>query len=311
MKLWVIGAGGLLGSALVRNASKLGWTTFPSGSIPWNDPDKTIDAIISVRNVFLDGVDPGEPYAIAWAAGRVTTTSSQAEADLELSVFVRALEVLVELFSSHPGGRFLLASSAGGIYAGSKNPPFSSITTPAPIGTYGHLKLGQELVTRELATVADSVVIARIANLYGPGQDLSKLQGLVSRLALASITRKPVTMFVPLDTLRDFIHVDDAAWSALHWLTNSPQGMQIKVIASGQPVTLGYIINQMKDITKAPLPVANGFHPTAAAQALDLRLRPDSDTASRNHPTVPLPVGMRAVYEDLLLRHQQGWAKAR
>ena len=305
MKLWVIGAGGLFGSALVRNAAELGWTPFNALTTPWNDPDATIDAIVANRNLFADALAPGEAYAIAWAAGRVTTSSSQAAADLELSVFVRSLKALEELYSSHPGGKFLLSSSAGGIYAGSDNPPFSSFTAPKPIGVYGHLKVDQERATQELARAAKTVVIARIANLYGPGQDLSKLQGLISRLALASITRKPVTMFVPLDTLRDFIHVDDAAWLTLHWLASSRPGLQTKVIASGQPVTLGYIINQMKNVTKVTLPVANGFHSAATAQAVDLRLQPDFDASTQHHTSVPLPAGLKLIHQELLARLQE------
>jgi len=306
VKLWVIGAGGLFGSALVRNSAPLGWTPFVAGSIPWNAPDQTIAAITRNRDLFSKALNHDEAYAIAWAAGRVTTSSSQADADVELSVFKKALAVLEELFGAHAHGKFLLASSAGGVYADSSNPPFTSSTSPKPLGTYGHLKLDQELATQGLATIAQAVVIARIANLYGPGQDLSKLQGIISRLALASITKEPVTMFVPLDTLRDFVHVDDAAASALQWLANLDQGIHTRVVASGRPVTLGYVINQVKDITKTTLPVAYGFHPAATAQALDLRLLPDSNVATRSHATVPLQVGIRAVYEDLLRRHQLG-----
>ena len=310
MKLWIIGAGGLFGSALLRNAAESGWTPFLSNPIPWNDPEETIKAITTGRDLFSEALTQGEPCAIAWAAGRATTSSSQAEADLELSVFMRSLEVLRNFFVCHPGGRFLLASSAGGVYAGSDNPPFSSSTTPKPIGVYGHLKLDQELATQGLDTAAEAVIIARLANLYGTGQDLSKQQGLVSRLALVSITNEPVTMFVPLDTLRDFIHADDAAKSSLHWLTTSTQGTHVRVIASGRAVTLGYVITQMKDITKATLPVAYGFHPSAKEQARDLRLQPDTDADAQKQQSTPLPVGIRGVYEDLLMRHQLSRTKA-
>ena len=310
MRLWVIGAGGLFGSALVRNATEFGWTAFTADSIPWHDPDQTIEAVIAGRDRFSESLRHDKPWAIAWAAGRVTTSSSQADADLEFSVFIRALAVIQELFESHPRGRLLLASSAGGVYAGSDNPPFASATTPIPIGTYGQLKLDQESATRDWLPPSSALVIAHLANLYGLGQDLSKLQGLISRLALASITKEPITMFVPLDTLRDFIHVNDAARSSLHWLTSSTQGTHVRVIASGRAVTLGYVIKQMKYITKAALPIAYGFHSASAAQARDLRLQPDTDADLLQHPTTPLQVGLRGVYQDLLVRHQQSRSQA-
>ena len=54
-------------------------------------------------------------------------------------------------------------------------------------------------------------MIGRFSNLYGPGQNLGKLQGLISRLALSAVTRQPINIFVPLDTIRDYVYVDDAA----------------------------------------------------------------------------------------------------
>jgi UDP-glucose 4-epimerase len=149
------------------------------------------------------------------------------------------------------------------------------------------------------------VTIARLANLYGPGQDLGKLQGLISRLALAAITKQTLTMFVPLDTLRDFIQVDDAAQLSLDWLTNPSSACQVRVIATGHSTSLGFIINQMKDITHTQIPVAYGMHPSAGDQARDLRLIPDTLDCAQPVPVTPLPAGMKAVFDDILCRHQK------
>lgn len=39
-------------------------------------------------------------------------------------------------------------------------------------------------------------VIGRLTNLYGPGQDLSKGQGLISTLVNSAITLQPATIYV-------------------------------------------------------------------------------------------------------------------
>ena len=111
-------------------------------------------------------------------------------------------------------------------------------------------------------------------------------------------------MFVPLDTLRDFIHVDDAARYSLHWLSESAKGSQVRVIATGRGVTLGYIINQMKLVTMARIPVAYGVHESSSFQALDLRLTPNPIHSSRIPGATPLPVGMKTVFVDTLRRYQ-------
>ena len=305
MILWVIGARGLFGSAVARAARAHGWTLFPGSPIPWSDPDSTVSVITQNARRLSNTIQRGHRWAIVWAAGRATTSSTQEQADRELSVFTDSITAIRDQLVQHSGGSFLLASSAGGIYAGSSDPPFDSHTAPQPTGVYGHLKRRQEIWAEEILSGNMKVILARIANLYGPGQDLGKLQGLISRLAVTAITKQTLTMFVPLDTLRDYILVDDAAHVALHWLRESNSACQVRVIATGSSTTLGYIISQMKDITRTQIPVAYGLHPSAAAQAHDLRLTPDQANHSLTVPTTPLPAGMKAVFDDILLRHQE------
>jgi UDP-glucose 4-epimerase len=243
-----------------------------------------------------------QPWAIVWAAGAATTATSPEACAGELAAFELYATAIGRPLSRHRGGTFFLTSSAGGVYAGCTGAPFDSSTDPAPIGDYGKLKFGQERFAREQLGDQISVLVGRVANLYGPGQDTGKLQGLISRLCLATITRETLTMFVPLDTLRDFIYVDDAAALALHWIDTATPEFQVRVIASGMPTSLGHVIAVTKDVVRRPIPIAHGFHPSARAQAHDLRLTPDADSATESLVHTPLPVGIRAVFLDLLER---------
>ena len=297
MRTWIIGAGGLFGSALVRASED----PFIGSRIPWTDIDAASDALERTLADFAQHTS-GD-WCIAWAAGYATTSSSQREADRERELFERFTRMLTK---RTPSGRgvFLLTSSAGGVYAGSTNPPFTSASAPHPLGIYGRLKLAQEHLANAM-NASFPVVTVRLSNLYGPGQDLGKLQGVISRVALAAITREPITMFVPLDTMRDYVFTDDAAIRALHWASVAlrTQASATRVVASGQPETLGRILGLMHDITRVRIPVASGVHASADAQARDLRLTPDLDSAIINLPLTPLPVGMKQVYLDLLSRH--------
>ena len=58
---------------------------------------------------------------------------------------------------------------------------------------------------RFAAATGTAVLVGRIANLYGPGQNLAKPQGLVSQLCLANLTGQPLSIYVSLDTLRDYL----------------------------------------------------------------------------------------------------------
>ena len=303
MRLWVIGAGGLFGSAIVRQARDQGHDVTVSTHVPWHDSELAHKHLLHDARAFIQSGNG----AIVWAAGKVTTASDYAEADAELTFFSDVVADIAAIGqqATEPGV-FMVTSSAGGIYAGSSGAPFTSQSPSTPIGAYGRLKYAQENLASSLLTPTFGVLNARIANLYGPGQDLDKLQGLISRLALGSITREPLTMFVPLDTLRDYIYADDAASIALHWLSKQPPAITTtRVIASGEPTSLGHLIGLMSDITRTRIPVAYGIHASAALQSADLRLSPDHDAETTSLIRHSLPEGMKKVYLDILQRHQQ------
>ena len=82
------------------------------------------------------------------------------------------------------------------------------------------------------------------------------------------------------------------------WILPHPRD---RLIASGQGTTVGQVIRTMNLVAKRRVPVALGSHPSATAQALDLRLTPTNPLAT----TTPLPAGMKAVFLDVLERVQQ------
>lgn len=303
---WVVGAGGLLGSAVVRALEASGrGTGFRPSSVPWQDPDQAIEALQSQVSVFATTVGQSR-WAIVWAAGQATTSSSAQETARELRVFTAFIDAISGVLPLGNGTVFI-TSSAGGVYGGSSNPPFDDRTEPIPLGTYGKLKIDQEQVAIERLSGSCQVIIGRVSNLYGPGQDLTKLQGLISRLALASITRVPITMFVSLDTLRDYLYVDDAAAMICMWLERSASldaSPHTVVIAAGQSVSLGHVIATMQDVTRTRIPVAYGAHASASAQSRDLRLIPTDADRTRPLVRMPLVAGAKRVHLDVLERHQ-------
>lgn len=307
MIIWTIGAGGLFGSAINRQALRHGIGVFEAAPIPWDDADAAREAFRANARAFTEHVGD-QDWAVLWAAGRAATASQAEEAQRELTALQDAVDALR---THHPAGRgaFFLTSSAGGVYAGSEHPPFDEHTVPRPLSAYGELKLDQEQAARDGLSGVCPVVVGRVSNLYGPGQDLNKLQGLISRLALAAVTKQPITMFVSLDTIRDYIEVDDAATVALHWTAKAmqehPTHSSVRVIASGQPVSLGALIHLTQDIARVRVPIAVGNHISANAQAHDLRMTPSDDGATASLIRTTLPAGVKRVYADILERFQR------
>lgn len=295
MIAWVVGGGGLLGSAVQSRYEN----TFIPTKVPWHDSAAAVATLQADTKRFAAEAGT-QAWRVIWTAGAATVSTSSDQTRNELDALQALLNSLRGETPAGDGG-FFLTSSAGGVYAGSVDPPFTSESVPATLSPYGELKLAQERLATKLLADVCPLVIGRLSNLYGPGQNLAKLQGLISRLALSAVTQQPINIFVSLDTIRDYIYVDDAS-SAVHAsiIKTSDIPAETLVIASGQPATVGLLIRTMNQIAKRRVPVALGDHASAASQALDLRLIPSHEATGGT----PLPVGMKAVYLDILRRVQ-------
>jgi len=300
---WTIGGGGLLGTAIHRQD----FQHFESTPIPWDDTEAAVEAIALNAKRFREEAT-GAEWAVIWAAGNAANASSQIEAAKELRT-LKAAVTAVKAYKPEGHGAFFLSSSAGGVYAGSQGAPFTERSDVDPLSPYGELKLAQEQAAAEELAGVCSVIIGRISNLYGPGQNLEKLQGLISRLALSAITKQQVNMFVSLDTIRDYIYADDAAavirYSLERAIHSGADSADIQIIASGHPVSLGYLIHLMQDISRTKIPIAYGSHASSSSQSRDLRLTPSNEAQIHHFIQTPLAVGAKKVYLDILERFQQ------
>jgi UDP-glucose 4-epimerase len=298
---WVIGAGGLIGSAVRATAAH----PFAAGSVPWSDPGATVATLASDLDRFAEQ-SAGRRWAIAWAAGAATVSSDESQTAREAAVF-RQFAERVAGSGLGPDGAFFLTSSAGGVHTGSTNPPFDEHTPPAPISPYGRARLAQEQTAAELLGARMPVVIGRLSNVYGPGQNITKLQGLISRLAVCSIVREPLNLFVPLSTVRDYVYVADVAEAVHAWLAfaaSTGPGATVRIVASGQGTSVGQLVRMAQDIGHRRVPLAMGSHPSAGRQALDLRFVPSTIPGAGPLSHTPLPVGMKSVFDDIRRRMQ-------
>lgn len=287
---WVVGSGGLLGSAVARRLGMLGHVVRTS-RVPWADPAAAVATLLDDARS-LDG-----DWRLWWCAGAGVVGSTAVALEAEVAV----LSGFLAGWAPSGQGALFLASSAGGVYAGSSDPPFTEETEPVPISPYGRSKLESEAVVHTFAERAGvPVLVGRLANLYGPGQRLGKGQGLVSQLCLACLTRRPVSVYVPLDTRRDYLFVDDAAAMAVAGLEAVAErgGRHTKVLASGRSSTVGAILGDLRRITRRTPLVVPAASPDARqqaqGQATDLRLRSTAWPPLSGHARTTLGAGIAA-----------------
>lgn len=253
---WVLGSAGLLGSALCRALRADGTELFfPAQRFSWHLPLELSDQISAEVTAFAHRARAAQRWEIHWAAG-IGTMSSTADA---LAPETRALALLLELLPREPRlmaipGALSLASSAGAIYAGSSDEFITEQSATAPTTAYAVEKLRQEDLLQAFVAAHPSTValIARISTLYGAGQATGKKQGLLGHMARSIIRNQPIQIYVPFDTIRDYIDADDAALAMIGVMRSVEQGspVLIKIIASESPTTIAEIVSIFKRLAR-------------------------------------------------------------
>lgn len=298
MRTWIIGRGGLLGGAIAQRME----STFVGLGVPWEDPDAAVRILDSDLNRFVARARD-DTWSVVWAAGAGVVSSSVDKLSHEtriLSHFVSRLR------DTRPSGRgtFFLSSSAGGVYAGAAQPPFNESTEPRPLSPYGETKLAQEEIARTTLGAEIPVVIGRLSNLAGPGQDLMKQQGLVSQLCRAAVARQSLNVFVPMETLRDYLYVDDAAAMVRilvdKAVRDQPSTPLLRNIASRRPVSVCSVIRTVQQIAHRAVRIALGASPSSRYHVRDLRLGTQFPQDFQGVAITPFPVIVKRIFDDIL-----------
>ena len=311
--IWVIGARGLLGSAVQRVLHERGRRQIMTASIPWGDEGEAIRAFDAAADEFATRA-AGRPWEVAWCAGTGVPATPPEVLDAETRVLGGALDALARRVGATlgPEGAFFLASSAGAVYAGSPRPPYDELSPVVPLGYYGTTKLAQEeLVRRFSEATGVGSLIGRISNLYGPGQNLEKPQGLISQLCRAHLTGQPISIYVSMDTIRDYLFVNDCAAKVLDGLDllshHRGSGESVtKILASQQPITLGALLGECRRVFRRPPRVVLASSHLSSVQARDLRLGSVVLPVIDRRASTTIRSGISATVEDLSRALQQG-----
>jgi UDP-glucose 4-epimerase len=286
---WVLGSNGMLGSAICSELSRQGKSVFtPAHRMHWmNKMDLAADLKLAVHAFGLQ-LSSGDDWQIFWAAGVGTMSSTESELEPETFALSELLKLLAEdaRFAVW-SGRFVLASSAGAIYAGSRAETIDENTPIAPTTPYARAKLAQEslltdFISRQRNTVG---LIARISTLYGLGQSAGKQQGFISMVARRILRKQPIHVYVPFDTVRDYIIADDAAALMIATARSLPaeEGAFTRIIASEHPTTIAEIVATFKRIVRRTPGIIISANPLSSLYTRRIQFR------SRFTAKAPIP----------------------
>lgn len=272
-------------------------------SVTWADRDLALRELVAAASSSADEAQ-ARGWQLLWCAGAGVVNTSEESLVEEVAL----LETFLDALDRPPRAMFL-ASSAGGVYAGAGHPPFTEGHEPRPVSAYGRAKLATEAAcVRLAATRGTRVAIGRLANVYGPDQDLGKSQGLLSQLCLARLIGQPVHIYVSTDTLRDYLYADDAAAVAVAMLDRvslqAESTVVTKIVSSGHAASISELVAASTKSFRRRVPFVQAVAEDTG-QVRDLRLRSRVWTDLDALVRTPLVVGFRATAEGVAAQHRE------
>jgi UDP-glucose 4-epimerase len=144
--------------------------------------------------------------------------------------------------------RLIFASSGGTVYGRPRRLPVPEDHPLNPITAYG---AGKAAVEMYLATYRNlyglDCRVARLANPFGAGQNLTKGLGAVTTFLYQALSNQPIVIWGDGEIIRDFVHISDAAAGLVELANAAPMdGHWVFNIGSGQGVSLKGIIAELE-----------------------------------------------------------------
>ena len=250
----VTGGGGFIGQSLVGRLLAGGWTVrnldFVAGQIA--DPRLTHWAGSFLQRPLLAEAMVGVDTVFHLAATKFPREADRdplVDAQENIIGTVMMLDQAVEAEVR----RVVFASSGGTVYGRPERLPVDEDHPTRPMSAYGVSKLACEQYlrlydgrgARPLSTLS-----LRLANPYGPRQNIDKAHGAVTTFCHHAAQGRPITIWGDGSVERDFVHIDDVSRALVMAADADAHGTQVN-IGAGRGTTLNDILDMIERVRGA------------------------------------------------------------
>jgi len=241
---------GLIGSSVSKEIMKQNNVEVILKKKPsWNNPTSIVDIIRELLTTYEDKSIEFTSLHILWTAGKAGFLTDEKEANYELEVFDFLITHIYKIAASLQINRkcFYMISSAGGLFEGQQSIDHTS--SPNPKRPYGNLKLHQEKRAIEIFKSFNSVLIYRPSSVFSFNSEFGR-RGLINTLIKNIKAKQTTSIYGSISTLRDYVLDDDVASIIISDLTdNNITGVHKYIIASGRPISIFEIINEIQRLS--------------------------------------------------------------
>jgi UDP-glucose 4-epimerase len=245
MRVLVTGGAGFIGGTLVRHLADRGDTVVVLDDLSASSASALPDGCELVRqDVSLPAtaaaVERLAPDVVVHAAAQVSVVRSQADPDRDRAVNLVGTQHVVAGARAAGVRRFVFLSSGGAVYGEADGARETDL--PRPASYYAIHKLAAE---HYVAVSGVPFAIARLANVYGPGQRSDLEGGVVAIFAEALAAARPVTIYGDGEQRRDFVHVADVVSAIVAMLDAEVVGGTWNV-GSGTSISVNELLQSLE-----------------------------------------------------------------
>lgn len=193
--------------------------------------------------------------------------------------------------------RMIFLSSGGTVYGNCQVQPIDEEVLPVPINHYGNVKLCIENAIRTFNYQAyTKMLIARISNPYGVGQDFNKGVGFIDAVLKRTIMNKEIEIWGDGENIRDYIYIDDVCKMLIKLLEYKGKHDTFN-ISSGIGVSQNEIVQIVRGLGAEPKVVYKEYRSVDTRRIIlnNFRIR-----TIYHQPLVELETGIRMYYQYLV-----------
>lgn len=186
---------------------------------------------------------------VIFAVGSLMPCESESHPTHDMALLLETVTTTLRALAEHPHTSLTFLSSGGTVYGEPEQIPTPEDAPTDPISAYGIVRLAAEkFVLRHHRLHGNTVRVARLANVYGPGQSATHGQGVIAAALRHAREETTMHLFGNGDVRRDFIHIDDAA-ACLARYTLLPEAPSVLNIGSGRSDSIEMVIAIVQSVT--------------------------------------------------------------
>lgn len=240
LRVLVTGGAGFIGSAVTRRLALWGHEVVVVDDLSTGRRDAVPSGVEFIQlNITSEGasdvIHGCRPTHVVHCAAQVSVERSMTDPGYDRLANVVGTFNVLDGARRAEVRRFVFLSSGGAVYG--ECSLASETDMPAPQSYYGIHKLAAEGYT---AVSGLSYAIARLANVYGPGQRDDLEGGVVAIFTRAVGRGDSVAIHGDGEQVRDFVHVDDVVRAVAAMLESGRNGMWN--VAGGRGVSVNTLL---------------------------------------------------------------------